>query len=93
MAPPDIVKTLPVFECLSSESFAQSATEYPNKLPPVDLYCSVKLSVPFRYQKILLTAVRWACVGAALNFETIPMACVISGCVALAACNRLPTID
>jgi len=67
MAPPDIVNTLPVVECLSPKSFAQSASEYPSSLSHVDLYCRVKSIVPLRYQKTLFTAVKCAWVGAALN--------------------------
>ena len=49
IAPPDIVNTITVVECLLSESFAQSASEYPNIFSLVDLYCNFKSIVPFRY--------------------------------------------
>ena len=79
MAPPDITKVLPLVEWQLSISFAQSASEYPTRLPPVALYHSTKSSVPFRYRNILFTAVRCASVGSELNLETTPTAWAMSG--------------
>ena len=80
------MNTLPVVECWSSLSAAQSASLYPITFKfPVFLYCIHALIIPFKYLMIRFAAVRCASVGAELNVQSAPTACEISGLVAIAA--------
>jgi len=84
--PSAMINKLPVVEWQSSQSPAQSASEYP-------LLCDFwhlipRLAAPFRYLKIRLAAVKWASIGVELNLVTTPTACVISRLVEMAACNN-----
>ena len=64
---------LPVVECRSSQSPAQSASEYPISIPLLDLlYFTASPDVPLRYCKIHLAAVKCVSVGLELYFYTTP---------------------
>ena len=57
IASPDIVNTLPIVECLSFESFTQSASEYPKIFSPIVYIVILNQLFPLG---TILTAVRCA---------------------------------
>ena len=66
IGPPAIKKIIPLIECRSSRSLAQSASEYPINDRDSDFWY-------FRARDVV-PAVKWASVGLDLNLDTAPTA-------------------